>query len=94
MPELFLAGILWIKKFFSKVIRGSKIFSCENLVGPIYFFVDNFVIQRFSFVGCIGKSERIQRWLQKDISNRAFYCKSILAIVSSVCIKRVLHLLI
>ena len=61
-------GISWI--FFSWVFRGSKIFLVVH--GPKFFFSwvfrgsqffceANIVIQRFSVVGCMRKSDRKQK---------------------------------
>ena len=65
-PKLFLVRISWVQTFFSWVFRWYKDFSCEYFVGPnfffplyfvgpIFFLSANFVIQRFSVVGCMER---------------------------------------
>ena len=67
----FLVGILLVQKFLSWVFRGSKIFLVGTLwvqkffswvfLGYNFFSQANFVIQRFSVVGCVRKSDRKQK---------------------------------
>ena len=78
----FLEGISCVQNFFSWVLRV-----------VVFFLVGNIVIQRFSVVGCMKKSDRKQKYRNEYISNRAFYPKSISTIVSSVYIRKVHHLL-
>ena len=64
-PKLFLVRISWVQTFFSWVFCWYKDFSCEYFVGPNFFFLciswgqfffsANFVIQRFSVVGCMER---------------------------------------
>ena len=66
--KFFLVGISWVRNFFSWVFRGSKVFSWVP-VGPklllvgtswvqSFFLVVDFVIQRFSVVGDMDKSDK------------------------------------
>ena len=81
--NIFLEGVSQIQNFFWYVFGGSKMFSRRCFMGPIFFVVANFVIQRVSIVGCIIKSDR----------NCVFYSRSISTIASSVYIWKELHLL-
>ena len=38
-PKLFVVGTLWVKNFFSWVVRGPKSFYCGYFVGPKDFIV-------------------------------------------------------
>ena len=66
----FFVGILLVQNFLSWVFRGFKIFLVGTLwvqkffsyfLGIIFFSQANFVIQRFSVVGCVRKSDRKQK---------------------------------
>ena len=46
-PKVFLVGISWVQNFFSCIFCGSN-----------FFFVADFIIQRFSVAGCTRKSDK------------------------------------
>ena len=58
-PKHFLVATSWVHTFFWWVFRGSKFFSCGYLVA-------NFVNQGFSFAGCMRKSDRKQKYINKS----------------------------
>ena len=79
-PKIFLVGF-----------HGSKIFSCRFFVYPIFFLVADFMTQRFSVAGCMRKSGRKQKY--RNNQTMYFFSEFISAIVISVYIRKVLHLL-
>ena len=62
--KIFTRGYLWARNVFSWVFRGTEMFSRGYFVGRGY-FVAYFVIQRFSFDGCMRKSGRKQKYKNK-----------------------------
>ena len=86
VPCAFVGGS-WIRKFFSSVFGGSKIFCLAYFVGPKLLLVGanvllvvvswvqnfsrgwsvaNFVIQRFSFAGCMRETDRKQKYITQS----------------------------
>ena len=80
-PKLFLVGISWVQIFFSWIFRVSEDFSRECFVGPIFFMVAKFVIQRLSVSDYMRRSDRKQKYtntsqteyFQIDFNNCQFY---------------------
>ena len=60
--KFFLVAISWVRNFFSQVIGGYKLFYQEH-------FLANFIIQRFSFFGCMRQNGRRQKYI-KNLKSR------------------------
>ena len=58
-PKFFIVGISWVQNFSRGHFVGSKVFLV--FLGYNFFSRANFVIQRFSVVGCVRKSDRKQK---------------------------------
>ena len=74
-------GILWVQKNFSRVFCEFKLWFFWLFCGSNIFFVADFVIQGFSAVGCLSKSDWKQKYIntfqtmiliQTDFSNCQF----------------------
>ena len=61
--KMFFVGFSSVQTFFLWIFRRSKIFFSWVFRGPIFFLVANFVIQGFSVVGCMKKSDRKQKYI-------------------------------
>ena len=99
-PKFFLVSISWIEFFFSRgYFVGPKyflvsiplvpIFFRKYFVGQNFFLMADLLIQRFPVASYMKKSDRKQKYT----SNYVFFSKSIIAIVNSVYIGKVLHIL-
>ena len=83
-------GISWVTNFFLWVFRGSQLFSRGYFVGSKFFLVGNFVV----FSCWLHEKKWPEKVSWKYISNYVFYSiKSILTVVNSAYVRKVLHLL-
>ena len=74
--NFFLMGVSWVQNFFSWVFHGYELFSRGYFVGPKFFRVDfswvhffivaNNVIQKFSVVCLMRKSDRKQKYINSS----------------------------
>ena len=88
--KFFLVSVSWLPNFFSWVFRGSQLFSRGYFVGPKFFLVGNFVV----FSCWLHEKKWPEKISWKYISNYVFYSiKSILTVVNSAYVRKVLHLL-
>ena len=87
----FLVGILWVQNFFWWLFRESEIVFRGYSVGPIFFLVANFVIQRFSIASWTRKSDTKQKYI--NTSQTAYSSANRFQQLSVVYIRKVLHLL-
>ena len=79
------------KNFFWWLFRESKIVFRGYSVGPIFFLVANFVIQRFSIVSWTRKSDTKQKYI--NTSQTAYSSANQFHQLSVVYIRKMLHLL-
>ena len=88
-PKFFLVVISWVPNISSSVFRWSQFFFVSISWVKIFFLMADLLIQRFPVASYMKKSDRKQKYT----SNYVFFSKSIIAIVNSVYIGKVLHIL-
>ena len=90
-PKIFSWVFRGSKNFFWWLFRESKIVFRGYSVGPIFFLVANFVIQRVSIVSWARKSDTKQKYI--NTSQTAYSSANQFHQLSVVYIRKVLHLL-